>query len=652
MKISQKLGLSFSAILAALIIMGAVVWWAQGELIWLQKRLAFSFDHIIVVKKLDSRIGKQIKEAYDLLLTGEREKGFVKYQKSAFNAFEEWENLSHDEILFLREKGREAEEERLISKREHIKRLYIELLADINKIKNSITPENKAEFVHEFSELVEVKLEDRFEKALGEIIAEYREEVAESRKKTDEFSQWIKMITAGIVMGTLAITIIITWVVGRLITNPILKLKEAAVQIGKGDLETRIDITSRDELGTLADSFNQMAKNLRETSVSRNYLDNILKNLMNCLMVLSPEGTIQSVNHATTQLLGYSEHDLLDQELDIILKEKNILNRMRSGKIKNIEYALLSKEGQSIPVLFSASEILGSNGQVTGYAAVAQDISLQKKTDEERQQLAYELKQTNRELEERNVEMEQFTFRVSHDLRSPLVNIKGFAGELGASLETLNSVMNDVLPRLDKKLGNTVDPIINKDIPESLDFINSSVSRMDQLINAILKLARLEKRVMDFQPLDMNELVQTTLKTLAYQIEKQKIEVTVSTLPQVTADRISMDQIMANLLSNAINYLDAKRPGVIKISADRKDLWTVFQVTDNGRGIAEENQKRIFEIFFRAGKHDTSGEGIGLAHVKSLVRRHEGRIWCDSTLGKGTTILFTLSNHLSQRNSQ
>lgn len=274
------------------------------------------------------------------------------------------------------------------------------------------------------------------------------------------------------------------------------------------------------------------------------------------------------------------------------------------------------------------------------------------KINKERQQLAYELKQTNRELEERNVEMEQFTFRVSHDLRAPLVNIKGFAGELGTSVETLNSLMNDVLPRLDKKWRNPVDPIINKDIPESLDFINSSVTRMDQLINAILKLARLEKRVMDFQPLDMNELVQSTLQTLAHQIEKQKIKVTVSNLPRVMADRTSLDQIMGNLLSNAINYLDDKRPGVIEISADSKDLWTVFQVTDNGRGVAEGDQERIFQIFSRSGKQDVSGEGIGLAHVKSLVRRHEGRIWCDSTLGKGTTILFTISNHLSQRNSK
>lgn len=194
------------------------------------------------------------------------------------------------------------------------------------------------------------------------------------------------------------------------------------------------------------------------------------------------------------------------------------------------------------------------------------------KSNEERQQLVYELKQANRELEERNVEMEQFTFRVSHDLRAPLVNIKGFAGELQESLDSLDSTLNDALPGLEKKLRNTVNPIINKDIPESLDFINSSVTRMDQLINAILKLARLEKRVMDFQPLEMNELVQSTLKTLAHQIEKRKIKVTVSNLPQVMADRTSMDQIMGNLLSNAINYLDGKRPGVIEISADCKDL--------------------------------------------------------------------------------
>ncbi len=217
------------------------------------------------------------------------------------------------------------------------------------------------------------------------------------------------------------------------------------------------------------------------------------------------------------------------------------------------------------------------------------------KSNEERQQLVYELKQANRELEERNVEMEQFTFRVSHDLRAPLVNIKGFAGELQESLDSLDSTLNDALPGLEKKLRNTVNPIINKDIPESLDFINSSVTRMDQLINAILKLARLEKRVMDFQPLKMNELVQSTLKTLAHQIEKRKIKVTVSNLPQVMADRTSMDQIMGNLLSNAINYLDGKRPGVIEISADCKDLWRVLRSATTAAALPKGTRKEYFK---------------------------------------------------------
>jgi signal transduction histidine kinase len=235
------------------------------------------------------------------------------------------------------------------------------------------------------------------------------------------------------------------------------------------------------------------------------------------------------------------------------------------------------------------------------------------------------------ELEQANEEVKQFAYIVSHDLRAPLTNLKGFSEELCYALEVIGSAMDTALPHLDEKQRQAVTTALQKDVPEALGFIDSSVTRMDHFINALLKLSRLGRRELDLKPIDMNALAQETLKTLAHQIEERQVSVTVGPLPEVVADRTSMAQIMGNL---------------IEVAAERDHEKTTLHVRDNGRGIAEEDMPKVFAPFRRAGKQDVPGEGMGLAYVQTLVRRHGGRIWCESEQGVGTTFTFTVSNHL------
>jgi signal transduction histidine kinase len=105
---------------------------------------------------------------------------------------------------------------------------------------------------------------------------------------------------------------------------------------------------------------------------------------------------------------------------------------------------------------------------------------------------------------------------------------------------------------------------------------------------------------------------------------------------------------MGNILTNAVNYLEADRPGKIEIWGERNHQETTFHISDNGRGIALGDMHKVFELFRRAGKQDVPGEGMGLAYVRTLVRRHGGQIWCESKLGSGTTFSFTISNQLKR----
>jgi len=171
---------------------------------------------------------------------------------------------------------------------------------------------------------------------------------------------------------------------------------------------------------------------------------------------------------------------------------------------------------------------------------------------------------------------------------------------------------------------------------------------MDHFVSALLKLSRLGRRELRLEPVDMDALVQATLESLAHQIEERQVEVTVGPLPEVVADRTSMEQIMGNLLGNAVKYLDPDRPGRIGIIAQRGPGETTFHIRDNGRGIAEDDMDKVFAPFRRIGRQDVPGEGMGLPYVQALVRRHGGRIWCESEPGVATTFTFTISNHLAE----
>jgi signal transduction histidine kinase len=267
----------------------------------------------------------------------------------------------------------------------------------------------------------------------------------------------------------------------------------------------------------------------------------------------------------------------------------------------------------------------------------------QQALQEAHDQLEVRVEERTADLQTANEELKTFAYIVSHDLRAPLVNIKGFTSELGYGLETVYTVIQDILPQLkdEQRLALTV--ALEEDIPEALEFINSSVNRMNNLINAILKLSRLGRRELYFEPINMAALVQAHLETLAHQIERQKVNIRVGPLPNVVADKTAMEQIMGNILTNAVNYLDPSRPGQIDIYGEADHKETIFHVRDNGRGIAKEDMSKVFELFRRAGKQDVPGEGMGLAYVRALVRRHGGQIWCGSELNAGTTFSFSIS---------
>lgn len=254
-----------------------------------------------------------------------------------------------------------------------------------------------------------------------------------------------------------------------------------------------------------------------------------------------------------------------------------------------------------------------------------------------------------RELRQSREEFKKFTYIVSHDLRTPLINLKGFSAELRFAMDTVQSAIAPLLSHLDEAQRSAVITALERDVPESLEFIEFSVSRIDTFMNAVLRLSRLSRRELKPESLDMDALTQTVLESLADEVTQRQVEIAVkSPLPEIIADRASMLEIMEVVLKNAIVYEAEDRPGAIEIAGERGADETMFTVRDTGRGISEDDMYKVFEPFRRAGKQDVPGQGMGLIYAQTLIRLHGGRIECESELGEGTMVTFTVSNYLTE----
>ncbi len=451
------------------------------------------------------------------------------------------------------------------------------------------------------------------------------------------------------ILFVIALNLVVMFVLGtvlfiasrKTILDPIIELSHAADRLSKGDLSTRVKIKAAGEVGMLVDSFNKMAGDLEKTTVSRNYMDDIIGSMRDTLIVTSRDGTITRMNMAACFLLGYDEAELAGQPIGRVIpdgpgKEIPVVTMvLNNSSINAIEKTYRAKSGKKIPVLFSASVMRDVRGDVQGIVCVAQDMT-DRKRDEEK------LKVYSEELQEINEELKNFAYIVSHDLRAPLVNIKGFSNELERALREIGPCFQKHFTLLDQTDREKVGPVLQKDIPEALTFISSSVSRMDSIINSVLKLSRAGRRKLTPEPVIVKELVQTVVNSLAHQIGSHSVAMTTGDLPDVVTDRTALEQIFGNLLDNAVKYLEKGRAGEIEISAEHNSPEVVFHVRDNGRGMAKEDIPRAFEIFRRVGTQDIPGEGMGLAYVKTIVRLLGGRIWCESEPGAGTTFSFSL----------
>ena len=291
----------------------------------------------------------------------------------------------------------------------------------------------------------------------------------------------------------------------------------------------------------------------------------------------------------------------------------------------------------------------------------ALSIYLVQRNAREREQAQHALKAANENLEsivaertadlrEANDEIQRFAYIVSHDLRSPLVNIMGFTTEIEAIKKDIFESLSTL--RHSDSAEAKKDVEVSREFDKSLGFIKSAIGKMDRLINSILKLSREGNRTFNPEYVSMDGLLKTITDSVSHQAAENDVEILLEPLPPIKSDRLALEQIFSNLVDNGLKYTQPGRPGQLRIRGRINQAQVIYEVEDNGRGIASEDHQRIFDLFRRAGQQDQRGEGIGLAHVRTLVRRLGGYMTLKSEPGIGTTFIVTLPRRMQETESR
>lgn len=409
----------------------------------------------------------------------------------------------------------------------------------------------------------------------------------------------------------------------RNLQNVLNKLKEAASQMAKGNLDIRINTDSL-ELHEITQSFNEMGERLRtfymKIQEENARSDIIFESIGEGMVVVDQNGNVLMMNHRAKMMLGLYDAILGRKFVDLVpaeyesgeivgvnerpiikalLTHEKISSSMNSGVLYYIK-----RDGSRLPVEITSTALF-FQGKLGGAIELFHDITHERDIDRMKT---------------------EFISLASHQLRTPLSAIKWFSDMLLA--------------------GDAGE--MNSEQKEFTQNISLSTDRMIELVNSLLNISRIEsgRIVVDPKPTDLKKLVEDIVSELQVKIQERRQHLVISVhgdLPLIVIDPRLIRQVYMNLLTNAIKY--TPKDGEIMVLISKKDNEVISQVSDNGFGIPHKDQNKVFQKFFRADnviKVETDGSGLGLYLIKAIIESSNGKIWFKSEEGKGTTFWFSL----------
>jgi PAS domain S-box-containing protein len=350
-------------------------------------------------------------------------------------------------------------------------------------------------------------------------------------------------------------------------------------------------------------------------------LANIVESSDDAIIGMDLNFRISSWNHGAVEMYGYSSGEIIGKHIFILMEPGEQVNNLRlieraknGESIEHVELERLKKDGSHFYSSITFSPIKNDKGNIVGISSISKDITRRKNAEEQ-------LKDTINELRRSNDELQQFAFITSHDLQEPLRTIASYAQLIER--------------RYKGKLDSEAD--------EFIEYMVDGAKRMKQMIQGLLDYSRIETKGGEFRDFNAESALNHALNNLGPVVNENNAEVTYDALPIIFADENQMIHVFQNLIGNALKFHRAGLKPKIHISARKEIKGYIFSVADNGIGLEKEYCDKIFEVFKRLhsiGEYD--GAGIGLAIVKRIIDRHNGKIWVESEYGEGSTFYFMI----------
>jgi PAS domain S-box-containing protein len=366
---------------------------------------------------------------------------------------------------------------------------------------------------------------------------------------------------------------------------------------------------------------------------TRERLAAIVESSDDAIISMTLDGTITAWNHGAEKMFDYSAAEIIDKSVRVLLprdrieEESDILARISRGQnVNHFDTVRVRKRGTHIDVSLTISPIRNHKGAIVGASKVARDITRRKSDELEIRNLNEDLEKRiakrTEQLEVTNKELETFSYSISHDLRTPLRHIAGFA----------------------RILLNDFSPVMVVEAREHLQRIEDATQRMGLLIDALLKMAVLRRQPLRRDQIELNPIVDAVIAVLQTECDGRDVEWRIAKLPALDCDPILMAQVFQNLLGNALKYSRVRARSVIEVdSIQRPGKPAVIFVRDNGAGFEMRYAERLFGVFQRLHTDsEFEGTGVGLATVHRIIQKHGGMIWAEAELNHGATFYFAL----------
>ena len=413
-------------------------------------------------------------------------------------------------------------------------------------------------------------------------------------------SELLIIILQALLVGLL-ISVLLSFLLSKTMINPIEKLTEGAERVASGDFSEKLEVDSTDEIGILTTTFNDMASVLHSTLEAvedeRNKLDTLFLHMTDGVVAYDRDGALIHCNPAASELLERSADECVYAELfEPLCPFEKVMAMQRSDFVASE----LTVGERTVELYFAPF----SDEERGGVLVVLHDVTQQRKAEERRR---------------------EFVANVSHELRTPLTNIRSYA-------ETIRDA-GDELPR---ELENSF-----------LDIVINESDRMTHIVQDLLTLSRLDsgRSEMNMARFDFGAAIDSVLRSIELEARRHGHELThdYHDLPMIMGDRGRIEQVMLNVLGNAVKY--TPDGGHIRVTAGTVGEKVWMEVADDGIGIPKADRSRIFERFYRVDKarsRESGGTGLGLSIATEIVQRHNGTLSLVDREGPGTTVRLEL----------